>query len=143
MSTHELTCMFREIEFRRSDSLSRHYLAAHQLIWRSGRLTGATDSELAERLVVLRRRQMSSRRRRRLRATRQLDNRGAEKEESFGLRVASISCAETWENDAPPLDQFSLPDLPELAAVPQFNNTEDGQHNAQMGSTSVRQDNGT
>jgi hypothetical protein len=113
--------MFCDIQYQRSDSLRRHYLAAHQLLWQHGQLRGATDSEIADQLEVLRRRQMSARRRRRLRASLVADDRWDAGTSSWSLAAAirTASAPESWEEDCPPLlEHFTVPDLPELATVP-------------------------
>ena len=114
-------CMFCDTEYKRSDSLRRHYLAAHQLLWQRGQLRGATDSEIADQLEVLRRRQMSARRRRRLRASLVADDRWDAGTSSWSRAAAirTASAPESWEDDCPPLlEHFMVPDLPELATVP-------------------------
>ncbi len=117
-------CILCALEYRRSDSLRRHYLSAHQLLWQHDQLTGVTDTEFEERIEALRRRQMSSRRRRRLRASLSTHRRGEDGCSSCDSRVAAVrsaaTSAESWDDDCPPLlQQFTLPDLPELAYVPE------------------------
>jgi hypothetical protein len=122
-STSRFTCFLCDAGYVQADGLRRHYLSSHRLVWQHGRVSGASESELAARLEVLRHRQMSSRRRRRERAATPV---GVTNEAgSSDCRVAAMRSADSvdsslWPDDDDVAEGFSMPMLPDLAAVPTF-----------------------
>jgi hypothetical protein len=122
-SSSRFSCFLCDEGYVRADGLRRHYLTSHRLVWQHGRVSGASENELAARLEVLRHRQMSSRRRRRERAsTRSEVTNDAERSYCRVAAMRGVDSVDSspWPGDDDVTGVLSIPMLPDLAEVPTF-----------------------
>jgi hypothetical protein len=122
-SASRFTCFLCDVGYVRADGLRRHYLSSHRLVWQHGRVSGASENELAARLEVLRHRQMSSRRRRREPAATRVgvtNEAGRSNCRVAAMRSADAVDSSLWPDDDDVAVDFSLPMLPDLADAPTF-----------------------